>query len=485
LHLTEKEMEVILSKVTGITQDSRAVKRGYMFVAVPGRKTDGSRFIADAIHNGATVALVGEEELLPEEAKGVEVIRASDPRRSLALLAARYYRFQPQTIAAVTGTNGKTSVVHFARQLWEALDVRAACLGTLGVQWHGYSRPGSLTTPDPVKLHAELADIAAAGITHLAMEASSHGLDQYRLDGVKVGVAGFTNLSRDHLDYHGDRDSYFKSKKRLFAELLVEGGAAVLNADIPEYEELRKISEQRNLRIIDYGKNAAFLKALSIDLKPEGCQLEAKAAGKDYSFLVPLAGSFQAMNVLCALGLVMAEEPDNHERNARLISTAGKLQGAPGRLQFVGGHPRGAAVYVDYAHTPDALENVLNSLRPHTKGKLFCIAGCGGDRDPGKRPVMGRIGSELSDCLIITDDNPRSEDPAQIRKAMMEAASGATEIAGRADAIRRTLADLNEGDVLIVAGKGHEGGQIIGDRVEPFDDVEEVKKAINVMERIK
>ncbi len=478
LPLTDLELNDIAAKVKGVTLDSRAVKKGYLFAALPGNKSDGRKYIGDAIRNGAIYVLAPSGTVLPEDATGAVLVTADNPRRSLSLMASRFYRQQPGRVVAVTGTNGKTSIVHFTRQLWEAAGFTAASLGTLGVQSGPFSRSGSLTTPDPVKLHAEMADLAAAGVTHLAMEASSHGLDQYRLDGVRIGAVGFTNLTRDHLDYHGTEENYFAAKKRLFSEILVDGGTAVLNADIPEFAELKEIVSRRGLRLIDYGRNASFLKVLSVTTQPRGYSMELEVSGRRVPLNVPLAGSFQTMNVLCALGLAMSGEPDNRDLEKTFFAAAETLKGAPGRLEFIGGHPKGAAIYVDYAHTPDALENVLKSLRPHTKSRLVCVAGCGGDRDPGKRPVMGRIGAELADEMIITDDNPRSEDPAMIRKAMLDAAPGAREIGDRAEAIRTAIRDLEEGDVLVIAGKGHEQGQIIGDRALPFDDVIEAKKAI-------
>ncbi len=476
--LTKQKMDEIVTKVVGVTLDSRAVKNGYLFAALPGNKSDGRKYIGDAILNGASVILAAEGTCLPEGSEGIELVTAENPRLALSMLASRFYGSQPKNIVAVSGTNGKTSIVHFTRQLWEALGYTAASLGTLGVQSIPVNYSGSLTTPDPVRLHAELADLSAAGVTHLALEASSHGLDQFRLDGVQIKAAGFTNLTRDHLDYHGTQENYFKAKARLFSEILVDGGTAVLNADIPEFPALKEIADRRNLRVMDYGENAKVLKIKNIETMPMGYRMDVELDGRGYEFNVPLAGRFQTMNVLCALGLVLAEGPDEQ----KLFEVAGNLKGAPGRLEFVGGHPEGAAVYVDYAHTPDALENVLKSLRPHTKGKLVCIAGCGGDRDPGKRPVMGRVGAELSDLLIITDDNPRSEDPALIRQSMLEAAPGAREIGNRAEAIRVAISELEEGDVLVIAGKGHEQGQILKNRVEPFDDVAEAKKAINELE---
>ena len=463
--------------ILGLAQDSRRVEKGWLFAALPGAKTDGRKFVEDAVTQGAVAVLSAQKAELPA---GVAQIVDPNPRRAISLMAARFYGRQPRSIAAVTGTNGKTSTVNFTQQIWQALGRKAASLGTLGVRAPGMERYGSLTTPDPVSLHADLADLAAAGIDHLAMEASSHGLHQYRLDGVRVSVAGFTNLTRDHLDYHPDMDDYYEAKARLFSDVLTGGGAAVINADVPEFGKLKSLCEKRKIRVIDYGAKAKSIWLMARKPIAGGQEIEIELFGRREKLVLPLVGSFMAMNALCALGLVLAGDMNSADKALAALSS---LKGAPGRLQLVPGHPRGAAVYVDYAHTPDALQNVLEALRPHTEGKLYCLAGCGGDRDPGKRPVMGRIAAELADIAVITDDNPRTEDPAKIRAAMMAGAKGAKEIGGRREAIAWAINELREGDVLVLAGKGHEQGQIIGDRVEPFDDVEEAKKAIAGVKR--
>jgi UDP-N-acetylmuramoyl-L-alanyl-D-glutamate--2,6-diaminopimelate ligase len=397
-------------------------------------------------------------------------------------MAAAFYARQPEHIVAVTGTNGKTSTAWFTQQLWEALGLRAASLGTLGIRGLEIealrnAKLTSMTTPDMVSLMATLADIAVSKVDHLAMEASSHGLSQYRLDGVRIQAAAFTNLTRDHLDYHPDMDDYFAAKARLFSEVLAEGGVAVLNADVPEFKRLADICAQRNITVLDYGRNAQAIRLVERTALAQGQALVIAIHGKNYNVTLPLVGEFMVMNALAALGLVLAELP---ERAGDLVQALGTLKGAPGRLQFVPGH-KDAAVYVDYAHTPDALENILKSLRPHTEGKLYCVVGCGGDRDPGKRPIMGRLAATLADVAVITDDNPRSEDPAKIRAAMMQDAPGAQEIGDRRAAIGWAVAQLNKGDVLVIAGKGHEQGQIIAGRVEPFDDVEEAARAIRTL----
>ena len=458
-------------EILGMTADSRQVQRGWLFAALPGVKTDGVQFIADAVKNGAAVVLAPKGTKIPAAAVLVE---SDNPRRAVSLMAAKFYARQSETVAAVTGTNGKTSTAHFTQQIWAMLGHKSASLGTLGVRGAGLDKSGALTTPDPIALHAELSSLAAVGVTHLAMEASSHGLDQFRLDGVKISAAGFTNITRDHLDYHESMEDYLAAKARLFTDILPADGTAVLNADVPEFEALQKTCATRGIKIISYGQKGREIKLLQRVAVAGGQKLLIEAGGKKHDLTLPLVGSFMAMNALCATGLVMA----GGVAAEKIIPALEKLQGAPGRLQRVDGHPAGAAIYVDYAHTPDALENILCALRPHTDGRLFCIVGCGGDRDPGKRPIMGKISDELADIAIITDDNPRSEDPSEIRAAMMAGTKRAREIGGRREAIRAAVKELKTGDTLVIAGKGHEQGQIIGTRVEPFDDVDEARKAI-------
>ncbi|MCE7887268.1 MAG: UDP-N-acetylmuramoyl-L-alanyl-D-glutamate--2,6-diaminopimelate ligase [Alphaproteobacteria bacterium PRO2] len=467
-----------VKKLKGLTQDSRAVKRGFLFAALPGSKMDGRKFIEDAIQNGASAVLAPTGAMLPEGASGVELITDDNPRRKLALLAAEFYGAQPGFIAAVTGTNGKTSTVHFARDLWKLRGLKAASIGTLGVRMDDAVRSGSLTTPDPVSLQAELADLAAVKVTHLVMEASSIGLHQHRLDGVQVKAAAYTNLSWDHIDYHADMDNYFEAKARLFAEILDKSGTAVLNADTPEFAKLKKLAEKRGCDVISYGHAGEDIRIVSAEPAPGGNQLKLEIFGKPHDVLFPIVGAFQTMNALCALGIVLAENPDDPEATNFYVQALSKLQGPPGRLQLVPGHAKGAAVYVDYAHTPDALKNILEALRPHTNGKLVCVFGCGGDRDRSKRPAMGEIASKLAHAVIITDDNPRSENPASIRKEILKAAPGAKDIGNRREAIQEAVKNLDAGDVLVIAGKGHEQGQIFEDRTEPFDDVTEAAKAI-------
>lgn len=459
--------------VTGVTADSRLVKKGNVFVAIPGSKANGNQFIADAIMHGARVIVAEEGADLPEGSEA-QILIVPNARLALAQIAAHYYGRQPQVIAAVTGTSGKTSTVTFTQQLWELSGIaQSASIGTLGVRGPGLVRSGSLTTPDTVSLHAELSDLASVGITHLAMEASSHGLDQYRLDAVNISIAAYTNLSRDHLDYHSDMDEYFAAKMRLFANVM-KHGIAVLNADDDYFEKVSAICAKAGHRTVTYGEEGSDIKILSRTAEPMGQRLKLSVYGKEFELTLPLVGKFQVLNALCALGIVIAEDAEVDV----VVPLLSRLQGVPGRLQLVSGHPKNAAVYVDYAHKPAALEAVLATLRPHTKGRLVCLVGCGGDRDAGKRPVMGRIATGLSDLVIITDDNPRSEDPAEIRSAMMEGAPDATEIGDRRKAIEYAIEELEEGDVLVIAGKGHEQGQIIADRVEPFDDVKIAKETI-------
>lgn len=452
--------------VSGVTADSRQVKKGFLFAALPGSKAKGTDFISDAILHGAQIILADKSSQLPEGAEGVSLITDKNPRQAFAKLAAKFYKLQPKTIVAVTGTSGKTSTVSFVQQIWNLSSVtKCASLGTLGLLAPGIKRYGSLTTPDTQSLHADLADLASTGIQHLAMEASSHGLDQYRLDGVKVTIAGYTNLSRDHLDYHKDMDEYFEAKARLFSEVMQKNGVAVLNADDEYFEKLKNICEKSGHRIISFGRAGDNIKIMDRDAKPDGQNISILIEGKEYQVLLPLVGEFQAMNALCALGLVLAED-NNPDKYVPMLA---ELTGVVGRLQLVSGHPQGAAIYVDYAHKPAALETVLKTLRPHTLGKLFCVFGCGGNRDQGKRALMGKIANNLADVVIVTDDNPRYEDADDIRAQIMATVPKAREIGDRAEAIKIAIQELSEGDVLVVAGKGHEQGQIVADKVHAFE----------------
>ncbi len=452
-------------EIAGLCADSRQLRPGDLFAALGGSRDDGRRYIADALARGA-VAVLGPQGI-GEAGLGVPVVEVDDPRSALARMAARLAGAQPDHVVAVTGTNGKTSTAVFTRQIWQMLGHPAASLGTLGLDAPGRHIPGSLTTPDPITLHRLAAELAGEGVQHLAIEASSHGLDQRRLDGLRIAAGAFTNLTRDHFDYHGGEAAYLAAKRRLFTELLPEGSVAVLNADVPEFATLAADAAARDLEIIDYGRAATRLRLVGQELHEAGQILELELDGRRMTADLPLVGDFQAWNALAALGLVAGTGGDLMAAAAMLAA----LKGAPGRMQLVTRHRNGAAVFVDYAHTPDALEKALLALRAHTQGRLVVAFGCGGDRDPGKRPVMGRIAHQRADRVIVTDDNPRGEDPAWIRAAVMQGAgSAALEIGDRAEAIAAGIAMIEPGDVLLVAGKGHETGQTIAGVTHPFDD---------------
>lgn len=462
-----------VSRISGLTADSRKVKDGFLFVALAGVKADGRAYISDAIANGAK--FVAATSGTPRQ-DGVEWIEVENAHEFLALTAAAFYKHQPAHIVAVTGTNGKTSTVNFARMIWTELGQKAASLGTLGLIGEGLEGYAGMTTPDPVGLFSTLAEVEEKGFTHLAMEASSHGLQQHRLDGVRVQAAGFSNLTRDHLDYHGTMDDYFKAKLRLFTEVIADGGTAVLNADIAESAEIAKQAKGRGLNVITYGFAAGSdIRIVDRQAVTNGQDLTLTVFGKTYPIHLNLVGAFQAMNVLCAAGLIMADKSFSAND---VISVLPKLQGVIGRLQSVPHTLKDVGIYVDYAHTPDGLETILNALRPHTQNRLICVFGCGGDRDRGKRPVMGEIATRLSDVAIVTDDNPRSEDPAFVRSEILAGAPKATEIGGRRNAIHAAVKQLQAGDVLVLAGKGHEQGQIFANHTEPFDDVTEAQAAL-------
>lgn len=463
--------------ITGLTADSRAVRPGYLFAALPGSTVDGRAFIPAAVAAGAVAVLVPEgcEAEVPPQ---VAAIADARPRRRFALMASAFYGVQPETMAAVTGTNGKTSTAEFFRQIWTRLGRKAASIGTLGITAPGWDNAGGLTTPDPAGLHADLAKLAALGVTHGCMEASSHGLDQNRLDGVKLRAAAFTNLTRDHLDYHHDMESYAAAKLRLFSEVLPEDGIAVINASSDLAPRIAEICAERGIEVLEYGVDAEDLRLIAARPNAGGQQLELKVFGEPVTLNLPLAGGFQADNALAALGLAIACGADPKDALAALEH----LNGVPGRLQKVAERRNAAAIYVDYAHTPDALETVLRALRPHASRRLVAVFGCGGDRDPGKRPMMGEVAARLADAAIITDDNPRSEDPAAIRAAIRAACPGGIEIGDRREAIRAAVAGLCRGDLLVIAGKGHERGQIVGGEILPFDDAEEARAALRDIE---
>ena len=460
--------------VKGLAVDSRAVKPGDLFFAIAGSKTDGSRFVDSAIQAGA-VAVAGDHA--PSGGLRVPLVVTPNPRRALALAAARFYPRQPATVAAVTGTSGKTSVAAFTRQIWERLGHAAASIGTIGLVSPKRTVYGSLTTPDPIALHRQLDEIAGDGVTHLAFEASSHGLDQFRLDGVRIAAGGFTNLTRDHMDYHPDVAHYLAAKLRLFRDLVPPGGAAVISADHDCSREVIEAARSRGLRIIAVGRNGdgtgEGIRLVEAAVEGFAQKLTLEHRGRKHTIKLPLVGEFQIENALVAAGLAIGTGSDP----AEVFATLEHLEGAKGRLERVG-ERNGAPIFVDYAHKPDALAKALQALRPYAKRKLVVVFGAGGDRDQGKRPLMGAIAAQKADSVIVTDDNPRSENPAAIRAAILAAARGATEIGDRGEAIRRAVAALQPGDVLLVAGKGHESGQIVGDRVLPFSDHEAVAAAL-------
>ncbi|ACL60312.1 UDP-N-acetylmuramoyl-L-alanyl-D-glutamate--2,6-diaminopimelate ligase [Methylobacterium nodulans] len=461
--------------VTGLTADSRRVRPGFVFVAVPGTTMDGRSFATAAAAAGA-VAMVTEgprPEALPAE---VAYLAVPDARRALALAAARLFARQPETIVAVTGTSGKSSVADFVRQVLARLGRRSASLGTLGVVTGEGAAYGSLTTPDPVTLHETLDRLAGDGITDLAMEASSHGIEQRRLDGVRLTAAAFTNLGHDHLDYHHTPEAYLTAKLRLFETLLPDAATAIVNADGPMADRVAASVRARGLPLVTTGLSGETLRLSAVETRGFAQALTIKAEGRAYQVDLPLVGGFQVENALVAAGLVLAT-PAGRGRLPEVVAALGHLAGVPGRLERVATH-NGALCVVDYAHKPEALAGVLQALRPFTTGRLVCVMGCGGDRDRAKRPMMGRIAVAGADRVIVTDDNPRSEDPAAIRAEILAAAPGAEEIGDRAEAIRTAVRGLGPGDVLVVAGKGHETGQIIGNRTLPFSDRDAVLSAI-------
>jgi UDP-N-acetylmuramoyl-L-alanyl-D-glutamate--2,6-diaminopimelate ligase len=458
--------------ITGLAADSRQVEPGYLFAALPGVSTDGSRFIADAVSRGAAAILAPEGTVLAD--CDIPLVTGTDPRQLLALIAARFFGLQPETAVAVTGTNGKTSVAAFVRQLWAAQGYQAASLGTVGVVGPREAQTLRRTTPDPIELHAILAGLARDGVTHLAIEASSHGLQQRRIDGVTLKAGAFTNISRDHLDYHASFEEYFAQKLRLFRELLPPGAGAVVDVDSEAGLRVADEAKARGLKLISVGCAGETLRLTSSDIDGFAQTLVIEHDGKYHTARLSLVGGFQAANALVAVGLVMATGARAEEVLPRLA----ELQGARGRLDLAGTTPSGAPIFVDYAHTPDALAKALDALRPYAESRLLVVFGCGGDRDKGKRPEMGAAAVGKADLAIVTDDNPRSEDPGQIRHEILAAAPGALEVGDRAQAIAEAVAMLDKGDVLLVAGKGHETGQTIGTTVIPFSDHDAVSAAL-------
>jgi UDP-N-acetylmuramoyl-L-alanyl-D-glutamate--2,6-diaminopimelate ligase len=456
-------------EISGLSSDSRKIAPGMAFVAVAGTKADGAGFVADAAAKGAVVAVASHAV-----DASIPVLVVNEPRRFLSIVASRLYGKQPETIVAVTGTAGKTSVASFTRQIWAHAGHPAAMIGTTGVVSPTRNEYGSLTTPDPVSLHALLAELADEGVTHASMEASSHGLDQCRLDGVKLAAAAFTNLGRDHMDYHPTIERYMAAKMRLFDTLLPKGSPAVIFADDPWSDQAIKAAHDAGHDVRTVGRKGEYLTLKRVEHFRHKQVAEIHAAGEIFEVDIPLAGDFQVANALVAAGLAMSTGVPAKVAMAALE----KLQGASGRLELVGHTKEGALAYVDYAHKPDALANVLESVRPFTTGRVIVVFGCGGDRDRGKRPIMGEIACRLADVVIVTDDNPRSEEPASIRAEIMAAAGCASEIGDRSKAIREAVGMLTSGDTLIVAGKGHEEGQTIGGITLPFSDHAELRKAL-------
>jgi UDP-N-acetylmuramoyl-L-alanyl-D-glutamate--2,6-diaminopimelate ligase len=458
--------------VGGITADSRSIKPGDVFVAIAGGRSDGLNFVAPALAAGA-VAVMAERPPAAQLPEGIAFVRVGNARRALALAAAKFYPRQPPTIAAVTGTSGKTSVAAFAQQIWTALGYRAASIGTIGVVSPRGESYGSLTTPDPVLLHRSLDQLAADGVTHLAIEASSHGLDQYRLDGLAIAAAAFTNITRDHLDYHASFAAYFAAKLRLFEELVVPQGWAVIAVDHEHADAVVAAAKAHGLSIVTIGRAGSGIRLVESTIDGFSQILRIAHGGQIHVVRLPLVGEFQIENALVAAGLAIATGGDP----GSVFAALAHLSGAKGRLELVG-EKGGAPIFVDYAHKPDALAKALAALRPYAAGRLVVVFGAGGDRDRGKRPLMGAAAIAVADRVVVTDDNPRSEDAAAIRGAIMAGAPGAIEIGDRRAAIRSAIADLRRGDVLLVAGKGHETGQIIGDRIVPFSDHEAVAAAL-------
>ncbi len=468
--------------VTGLSVDSRMVNPGHLFAALPGSNSHGAEFIKYALRMDAAAILtdlegaeIAEGELADS---GVAVVVTEDPRQALSYACALWYGAQPGTMVAVTGTNGKTSVASFVRQIWMELGLEGVNLGTTGVEG-AYSAPMSHTTPEPITLHRLLSQMSQAGVTHAAMEASSHGLEQRRLDGVHLMAAGFTNLTQDHLDYHADFKEYFDAKAGLFSRVLTQDGVAVINMDDPKGADMAHVARRRGHKILRVGQHdKCELQLMGQRFDATGQDLRFAYGGDIHQTRLELIGGFQASNVMMAAGLVIAAGADARD----VFETLPMLTTVRGRMQKAAVRENGAAVFVDYAHTPDALETALKAMRPHVMGRIICVFGAGGDRDKGKRPMMGTAARNHADVVFVTDDNPRSEEPADIRAAIMEAVPDATEVGDRAEAILRAVDALGAGDTLLIAGKGHETGQTVGDDVLPFNDVEQASVAVAALD---
>ena len=456
-------------QISGLTADSRRVSPGDLFVALPGAVVDGRDYIDQAIKAGA-VAILSTPDV--KVFADIPLITDKNPRRKYAELVARFYNKQPAHMVAITGTNGKTSIADFVRQIWSAEGMVSASMGTLGVISDRLNHPGGLTTPDPAHIHKALSDMATSGITHAALEASSHGLDQHRLDGVDIEAAGFANLSRDHMDYHKTENHYFYTKARLFGELLRPGKLAVINTDGRWGQMLEDLTWGRGIDILTTGRNAgAGIRLVDIEPNSAGMVLTVNYGGVSSKIKLPLIGGFQADNALLAAGLATSSGMTMATAFERLEG----LAGVPGRMEYIGATHKGGSVYVDYAHTPDGLETVLTAARAHNPAKLHVVFGCGGDRDTGKRPMMGEVAARCADTVFVTDDNPRTEDAAPIRAQILVACPQAKEIGDRAKAIAAAMEGLQADDMLIIAGKGHEEGQLVGDQIIPFSDIATVR----------
>ncbi len=461
--------------IKGLTADSRAVERGFLFAALPGVLADGAKFIPQAEERGAAAILAR-----PGARSNLPIVVDQEPRQRLAHMAAQFFARQPEIIAGITGTNGKTSTALFAAQIWERLGRNSASLGTLGVRWKTFSAKLAHTTPEPVTLHKMLDQMTAAGVTHLAMEVSSHGLAQHRADAVKFKIAAFTNLTQDHLDYHQGFDGYLNAKLRLFSELLDEGGVAVVNYSSEYAGQFCDVATRRGVKVIGVGAAATDLKLTKVEPHAAGLNVSVAVFGTAYDLNLPLVGAFQAENALLAAGIVIASGAPA----ADVLGNLESLNPVPGRMQLAA-RIKGAAVYIDYSHTPDAVATALKGLRPHTEGRLIAIIGAGGDRDKAKRPMMGRAAAGNADIVIVTDDNPRNEDPAVIRREILAGCRKATEIGDRREAIAAGTAMLKAGDVLLIAGKGHEAGQVVGDETLAFNDLEVAREAAEALSRSK
>ncbi len=469
LELKEADRALASRAIAGLAFDSRKTAPGDVFFALAGAKDDGLKHVGEAVKKGAA-AIVAERWA---ETPNAAFIKVADARAALAHAAARFYPRQPETIVAVTGTSGKTSVVAFVRQIWQALGREAASIGTIGVVSRPLTVYGSLTTPDPIALHELLDRLAASDVTRLAIEASSHGLDQKRLDGVRLAAGAFTNLTRDHMDYHPTVEDYLAAKLRLFRDLLPDGAPAIIDADSAIASQVIAATRARELKAVTVGAKGETIRINSAARDGLSSVLDLQFGGRSRRVNFPLAGDFQISNALVAAGLCIATDGDADA----VFEALQTLKGAPGRLERIG-DVRGATVFVDYAHKPDALEKAIAALRPFVRGRLVLVFGCGGDRDPGKRPIMGEIAARCADVAIVTDDNPRSENPAAIRAQILAAAPSAMEIGDRAAAIRTSVAMLRDGDALLIAGKGHETGQIVGDKTLPFSDADEARAAL-------